>query len=212
MMFGGGGPGLVYRSSAITDGLGTATNTIPLDVVAGDLLIMMDAGGSLFSAPSALAPAGWSEMGNTTVGKTRVQSRYKIASGTDAGTSIATLGALGGTSMIVAFEPRKPIVSLAASSVNQQASTSDPTAQTILANGVAGPLVAVGVYVANAAIDPRIFTIGGVDAKDQELSSLTGDTWMAWKIFDKNGSDVVVDMDDEGDQHLHSWYVRVTAW
>lgn len=210
MMAGPRGPGLVYKSSSVITL--AATNNIPNDVIAGDLLIMVDAGGGPFSPPSALAPSGWTEMGSTTVGKTRVQSRYKIAAGGDAGASIATLGSLGGTSMIIAFTPRKPILTLTASSVNQQASTGNPSAQTITAGGQTGPMIGVGFYVANAAVDPRTFTIGGVDAKDQELQSITGDTYTAWKIFEKAGSDINVDMDDEGDQHLHSWWVKVATW
>lgn len=212
MLMGGQIASLKYLSSSISPPVGATVN-IPSGVVAGDLLVMMDAGGSFINPPGALNPAGWTGMGNTTSGKTRVQSRYKIAQAGDAGASMATLGALGGTAIIVAFRGRKPILGITPSSVGQQGTTGNPTPQTVSSGGVSGPLVSIGIYVANAVVDPRSFQVGGVEAKDGEVGNpLGGDTYLAWKIFPILGQDCVIDMDDEGEQHMHSFYLQVSSW
>lgn len=194
---------LKFLTSAV--GL-SGTITIPAETRAGDILVMQDSGGGAFVPPTALAPAGWTEMGNTTGTKVRFQSRYKIAESSDAGSSMSTLGVLGGAAIISVFRPSSPVLSIDAPTPEQEGTSGNPAPQTISLATLSGPLIAISCYASDSVIDPRTFS----PSADGEVSSADGTNVMAYKIFNSVAADCTVDMDAEGSEnHMHSFYLRV---
>jgi hypothetical protein len=102
-------------------------------IQAGDLVFFFSMGSAGTTAPTAIAPSGWTEITNTSLNNTiaiRQQSFYKIMAGTESGTSLTTLaGANGRQSRLWIYRPNKAITTVTISSVAQQTTISVPTAQ-----------------------------------------------------------------------------------
>lgn len=200
------------------------TITAPVGILAGDLIVLCDsiAGGTL---DAGVVPTNFTPIANVIVTDViRQITSYKLAIGTEGGTSItgSPEGVYGATAKVMlVFRGNKAASALTLGDVGSQATSGNPTAQTITsATGVA-PLVVFGFYscavAGTPAVNPRTFTVAGSAAKDGELEQLdtsgfTMDTdcWIAWKIYNTAPADVVVDMDDEGDGNaLASCYLQM---
>lgn len=193
-----------------------ATITCPAGVIAGDLLVLYDVayrGSGIL--PTLVTPTGFTSITNDTglSNDTRFNTSYKIAIGTEGGTSITGMNALNNNDkMLVAFRPTTPIASVAVGSTAFQKTANDPTAQVVTSAGGTPPLVVFGQYSTwNATLSPRSFT----PSKDSEISSISNavrfNNWLAWKIYNSGLQNVTVDMDDEGvENYLGSFYLACT--
>lgn len=199
--------------------------TIPT-VQTGDMLFYY--GVVSGSDPTVSTPSGW-----TLVSAWRpVGSPYtfhavtlcKIASSSDSGGSV-NIGSNFNTTMrlLVVVRGDRPIVALNIGSKNTEFNNgilgAQPSPQTVAMSGVQAPAMVFGTYTRQgAAVAARIFTIGGVGVKDGEYTIPIGtgadQQWIAWKAFNIGGAaiaDVVVDMNDTGNNmFLSSCYIACT--
>jgi hypothetical protein len=188
------------------------TITAPADIIAGDLLILMDATAGSYGAPTLVTPSGWTNIVNITTGKGRMAVHRKIADGSEASSNIVTMGGAYDVlfnKILVVYRGNIPATSQTTSTPNTQATTGDPGAQTVSASGGVAPLVVIGCYASDGTVDPRTFTQGGSPAKDGEANGNTSG-YQAWKIFNTAPADIVVDMQDEGTNFLASFYVSLS--
>jgi hypothetical protein len=201
----------------------SATITAPSGIQAGDLIVMLDAASADSSPPTAVVPTGFTSIFNVTdAANYRIIASYKKADGTEGGASITGMVGSGFTNTsaksILVFRGNAPATTITVGDIGSQLTTGNPTAQTITASSGVAPLIVFGFYVAFLAgslVNPRTFTVSGSAAKDGEIQSLRdgslndADTWQAWKIYNTSPADVVVDMDDEGDNFLGSCYIQM---
>jgi hypothetical protein len=198
---------LAFRSSSVS-----TTNAVsaPSGNTAGDLLVYIDSASS-FQIPSGPIPGSVTPSGFTLAASHTLASgangyrqniSYKVATGSE-GSITGMAGATTNHKIMLCFEG--PISTAAHATFNGQGSTANPTAQNVTASGGTPPLVVIGAYRANGAVDPRTMS----PAKDGEVTT-TGLLYGAYKIYNSSPADVSVDMDDEGDNILQSGYIYVT--
>lgn len=193
------------HSTAITGG----TITAPADIIAGDLLMIADSCGGLYSAPALVTPSGFTNRSNVTTGSQRMAVFTKLATGSEASTVYTGMADPVFDSVakiFLVFRPNVALGSLTTGTWGGQATTADPTSQTVTISAISTPVVAIGVYCALAAVDPRTMTA----AKDAEVSAINAvatNLWVAWKIYNSSPSNVSVDMADEGSNFLSSGYL-----
>ena len=199
------------HASAVT---ATQTVVIPATVIAGDLLVLLDyARNGNTGAPTDVVFTNFTRLTTNQLFDTsstedeRAVLSYKIAVGADAGATITGMtGALQRGKALYVFRGDVPISSVTPSTVSQQVTSGNPTAQTVAASGGAPPLVILGAYNSTNAVSPRTFTVGGLAAKDGEINGVTT-SYLAYKIYNASPADASIDMDDEGTNMLASCYL-----
>jgi hypothetical protein len=209
--FGAGGNALLASITQQASATSTAsTITAPADIIAGDLLVILDrASSGGFSIPSSVTPSGFTLIGsslNSTSGITgyRQNASYKLADGSEASASITGMngGSTNNKAMLV-FRGDTPMTALALGGAGEQITDSNPTLQTCSASGGAAPLVVFGCYGSSGAVNPRTFST----TKDGEINPSTS-LYLAWKIYNTSPADSDIDMDDEGNMNaLQSFYI-----
>jgi hypothetical protein len=185
-----------------------ATVTAPADIIAGDLLIMVDFSFGAYSPPTAVTPSNWNNVLNLTTGtKSRGMIHWKLANGSEASSVITGMNGSTGFSskLIVVFRGDIPATLITTSTMNSEATTGNPASQNVAASGGTPPLVVMGFYMASAAVDPRTMS----PAKDGEVAPADNGNWLAWKIYNTSPANVSVDMDDEGSNLLASTYFQM---
>jgi hypothetical protein len=213
------GAGAASRLTTLTNVLSStdssgAAFTLPTGIIAGDLIIVLDCADS---DASISAPTGFTTIVSAAVGGMDMVLSYKLAVGTESGASVNGLdGSFGEGKIVEVFRGNVPIKTVTPADTANEGTDNNPSAQTVNASGGTPPLIVFGGYESfDGSVNPRTFTVAGSPAKDdeQQLSGFgTGsgaiDLWLAWKIYNTNPADVVVDMDDEGnDMMLLSCYI-----
>lgn len=194
---------LSFRSSATST---ASTLTAPGDIQAGDLLVWWDSGVAGFSAPASVVPTGFTEIQNVSVvsaAGARGILAYKIADGTEAGATLSGITS-SPAKILAVFKGDGPISTATVQSTNGQATTGNPSAQSVAASGHTPPLVVIGAYGASATLDPRTFS----PAEDAEISANTFH-YLKYKIYNSSPADHSIDMDDEGTNVLCSCDIEV---
>lgn len=191
----GVGATIIQQASATS-----LTNSITVPTVAaGDLIVFANhATNDPAPAPALVTPSGFTNLANVTTGASRASLFYKLAAGTESGSSISGMNSDLYMSIALITFRRSPAAATATpSSWNSEITDGNPTQQTVSSSGGIVPLVVIGSYGSVAAVDPRTFTVGGSAAKDNELAVSGNALYLAWKIYNSGPADVVVDMDDE---------------
>jgi hypothetical protein len=210
---------IVLSFIAATTSVNSATITGSASIVAGDVLVLLDSvwnSGAL--PPASSVPTGFTQIttaAGVAVDRTRMTISFKLATGAEASASITGMTGSGGAAKVLSVFRGAPVVSaISAFDPGQEHTTGNPTAQTITAGGGVAPLLVIGAYSGELAVNPRTFTVGGSAAKDGETQASGGtfiNSWLAYKIYNASPADVVVDMDDEGsDNTLESCYLQVS--
>lgn len=191
---------LSFLGSAISS---TATVTVPATVQAGDLLVLFNQGVSA-STPTTAVPAGFTLVANTSDATNRIIESYKIAVGTEAGTSISGMTSTGHGYILACFRGDVPIKAVTAASVNAQTTSATPTAQTITSGSGVAPLVAIGTWcVQIGSVSVRGFS----PAADAEITAAVQE-FLKYKIYNASPANIAVTMADDGaDNSLHSFYL-----
>jgi hypothetical protein len=202
---------------------GSATITAPANILAGDLIVMIDSGSGGISgiAPTAVTPTGFTAISTSiTTGAYRACFSYKLAVGTEGGTSITGMAPSGGGGMakiMMVFRGNKPATTLTVGSPAGQATTGNPTAQNCTAGSGVAPLVVLGAYGAWAGlsglVNPRTFSTTKDAEQEITHNAMTDDhdLWLAYKIYNSAPADSSIDMDDEGTNVLMSAYIQMAA-
>jgi hypothetical protein len=190
-----------------TDPSGAAF-TLPTGIQVGDLIVVFDLAVSAGGDPSAVIPSGFNQVVTVSDGAARGLLSYKIAAGTEGGTSLNGMDStIEGKLTYVFRGNNKAIASAVPTDVNSQSTGANPTAQVVNASGVATPLIVIGCYGTNTSagnLDPRTFN----PAKDGEINvTLAGAgnddfMYLAYKIYNSNPADVTIDMDQEGNRNV----------
>jgi hypothetical protein len=187
------------------DASATSSITCPSNVVAGDLICFFE---DALSASGQAIPSGFTLISGTLITNNRAVWSYKIATGTEGGTSIT--GMTGGTfytKVLLIFRGDVPISAVTVASVNQQATAGDPTAQTVTASSGVPPLVVLASYTTGTGpIATRTFS----PAEDAEIipAGALNTEYIKYKIYNASPSNTTVDMPDAGvDNGLHSSYL-----
>lgn len=201
---------IVQQASATST---AATINCPADIIAGDLLVMLDrASNNAFGGvPASVTPSGFTSIGNISVsasGITGIRQTfwYKLAVGTEAS---STLTGMDGTATdkkaLLVFRGNVPATTLTLVSVGGEATDGNPTAQNVTAGTGVPPLVVLGGYGSQSAVSPRTFST----TKDGEINPDTL-LYLAWKIYNSAPADSSIDMDDEGTGNtLQSCYIQM---
>ncbi len=197
---------------------GDSTLTAPANIIAGDLLIVLDwALNTTATLPTTAIPSGFTSASNSSIAAnagangTRLIASYKLADGSEASSNFTCMSATATVRNVMAvFRGNIPALSLTLASVAAQATDGNPTAQVVSSSGGVAPLVVFGCYAGPAgagSLDPRTMS----PAKDSELN-FDNVMYLAWKIYNSAPADVTVDMDDEGGgNNLMSFYIQMAA-
>lgn len=190
----------------------------PAGVRKGDVAVLFEvsrntAGGGAL-ADVDMTASGWASpilnQSDATIGTVeRDKISHKILTGSE-GASFTGLSGSSNTccKLLVIVRGNAPISSVGVSTVNNQVTTGNPTAQNNTSGSGTPPLIVFGWYMASAAVDPRTMS----PAKDSEININAGsrDVWVAWKIYNSSPSNVSVDMDDEGTNYLRSFFLSLS--
>ncbi len=186
----------------------TATTiTAPRGIQLGDLIVFLDFS-TAGTTPTSVIPTGFTAIGTSlTTGTDRQNVSYKLADGTEGGTSITGMAGTFRDKAMYVFRGNVAATGIVISSpINEQVTTADPTAQVVLSGAGAVPLVVLAAYSSNtSSITARSFT----PAKDGEINS-SNFNWLAYKIYNSSPADVTVDMADFGTNFMKSFFARMT--
>lgn len=214
-MFALGGPGIRGRRRPIilsfvgfnSGAFGSTDDTIvPLhaSAQAGDLAVAFAQ--KALNAPTT--PALWTELFLSSDVRFLIGA-YKVLTGGETSVTFSTADGTGDGNSAV-FRPSRAISSVvfSPSPWNSQTTASDPTAQSVLASGVAVPLVVLG-FAAIAGGTAAFSTASpAFDATDLNSDS---DSILGYKIYNSAPADHSIDMADLGDFNgLASGYLRVS--
>lgn len=197
----------VFDSATASD-----TNiTAPAGIIRGDLFILLDRAVD-GSFPTTVIPSGFSSWANQTFNAGggnlyRVILSYKIAIGNEGSSSLTGMSPEG-TKALYVFRGNAPITRAFPSLANSEATSGNPSPQTVTTTSGGTPSIVIGSYVCSfaGAVNPRTMT----PAKDGEISANPA-VFLAYKIYNSNQEDVSVDMDDESDANiLQSGYISVS--
>lgn len=187
----------------------SSTIVIPGNIQAGDIIVLTDKAAGTTGIPTTVVPTGFTSIINSSGGTARLISSYKIANGTESGTTITGMnGASSNRKALVVLRPDAPATSVTAFSTAGQVTDGNPTLQTVTAGSGTPALVVFGVYGTDStAIAPRTFS----PAPDAEITPATNH-YLAYKIYNADPVNTSVDMDDEGlDNCLQSFYIQATV-
>lgn len=185
----------ITQQSSSTAGGSGATITAPASINAGDLIVLIDYAINATGLPTEVVPSGFTSISSVSSGKTRCILSYKKADGTEGSSSITGMSSNINVmyKVIVTFRGDVAATTITSNDPDGEATTGNPTAQTVTASGGSSPLVVIGGYASNNNVNPRTMS----PAKDGEVGSSTV-AYIAWKIYNSSPADVSVDMDDEG--------------
>jgi hypothetical protein len=186
------------------------TITAPADIIAGDLLVILDRAENVSGTPTSVTPTGFTSI-NALLdagGFARQNLSYKIAVGTEGSSTITGMvGTEYTEKAMYVFRGGIPITSVTVGSAAGQGVSTDPTAQVVAASAGTPPLIVIGGYsvYGTGIVDPRTFST----TKNGEINPSTR-FYLAYKVYDTSPADTTIDMDDEGAENmLQSCYLAV---
>lgn len=186
-----------------------STINFPGGILAGDMIVLLDAAIQSGGSPAAVTPSGFTVISNQLASASnalRTIVSYKLAVGTETGALTGMNGSAQNSKLMYVFRGDIAATSLTLAGLTQQTTDANPTAQVVTASGGVAPLVVFGCYSCGDPISPRTMT----PAKDGELASASSDAYLAFKIYNSSPADVTVDMDDEVSRNtLSSFYIQM---
>ena len=195
--------------------------TAPASIAADDLIVMWDCCyGSFFGVPTDVVPTGFTRLTTNTLNLTdsRAVASYKKADGSEGGASIVGMNpnedgsGTGLSNKIIAVfrDSGGGFATISPSSVSQQITNANPTAQNVAASGGAAPLIVLGFLgnIHGAVVSPRTWS----PAFTAEIGTSSSSAWLGYKFYDSSPADHSIDMDDEGNRNvLASCYIALTV-
>lgn len=129
-----------YVKFISTNTSSTTSITLPATIQDGDIGILFNgADNASTTAPSAVNPSGWTNVINssqTTTNALRITAYYKVLTAAEASTTITVMtGGNKSNAHFLLYRPSKSF-SIATASINQQATASVPTNQTLTMTGI----------------------------------------------------------------------------
>jgi hypothetical protein len=197
---------MAFQTSATSTG---STITCPT-VQQYDVGVLIDYASNNFSPePTQAVPSGFTSLATSADGARRGTASYKVFDGTESGAALAGLaGGLFNSKVLLVFRPNTAIGSVTASTWLTEATTGNPTAQSIAASGGTAPLIRIAGASDNNSVTPS-FSAGTFDGTATQ-STGAGRTIAGYAIQNSVGSDDSVDMNDLGANWLVSGWLSFT--
>lgn len=213
-IIGSGAAGPVTTVSLFSTTTSTGTTIAwPASLQAGDVAVLVDRAATVSgSPPPSVVPTGFTGLTDdqTTQGIGQVSQRlvnsWRLLDGSESG-NITGLNGTGGKVLYI-IRGDNPIVGVTPSVWNHQATTGDPTSQSVLASGQATPLAVIGAAVGSAG--SAAFSTAS-PAFDATQTAGTGAPLIAgYKLYNSLPANHTIDMADLGINALASGYLRFT--
>lgn len=201
-------------SANVQSGTGTTSATVPGSTKAGDMLFFYTYASSGSAIPSPVSPSGFTNVIDTFLAVSGASSRavrmmgfYKLANGSEGGTSIAGMnGTLVDSCAVLLFPSQNgPFGTLTPLDIAQSSVRNSSISQTINCAGQTVPLVALAMSERTAS-SPGL-TMSPVDGSIQP-SALCA---IAWKIYNISPSNVSCSVANSGfENSLGSLFITGT--
>lgn len=185
------------------------TITAPATVNAGDLLLLFDFSANYSGTPTNVVPTGFTQINTDTSSNTRTTISYKIAAGTEGGSTITGMtGNFGDDKVCLRIAPNMAIATITSGSINSEVTDGDPASQNCTAASGTPPLAVFAQYGGYDDISGQTRTFS--PAADAEVNS-SAYHYVKYKIWNASPSDTTIDMGDAGlDNVLVSFYLEAS--
>jgi hypothetical protein len=193
--------------SAVSPGATSNATTIALqsDIQAGDLIVIGDrAKNTDASTPSEVTPSGFTRVGSGggqdgAFTHSRIVVSFKIADGTEGGTSITGMVATAAmTKVAVVFRAAGPIETATAQDFEVHATSSDPADANIGSSAGTDPTIAIGLFASSGSTAAATLT----DETDRLHYADVDSVDLVFAIYDTSPGDVVAAMGDAGSNNV----------
>ncbi len=193
-----------------TNSIGAAATVACPTVIAGDLIVVysiVDNGDAV--TPTASSPAsGFTSARNDSLTNGRAVVWYKIAAGTESGSTLTGMTPLGdplptvSAILVATFRGSSAIASVSVGSAAGQATTGNPNAQVVTSSSGVAPLVVICAATGTA----NLTGFGFSPSADGNVTTTGSISTLQWKIYNSAPADVTVDFGDRGTNYLQSMY------
>jgi hypothetical protein len=197
---------------------GSTTIAMPAGAAEGDIVFVIDrlaGSGSLtnFRTPLTSSSNSFTEHQTTSGGSSgsfigcRISSRVLLSGELGTITNlINSTSSLGHRTIAVAFRPASAITSTTYTQTGGEYTTGNPSVQTVSVSAESSAALAMAVYTATAAVSPRTSSITMEELVESGVTTF----YAKYKLYGDGESrtDFTVDMDDEGNNLLQSFYVK----
>jgi len=199
----GGLSSIAFQTSATSS---TSTTITCPTVQQYDVGILVDFAANGGSTPTQVVPSGFTSLRTDTVGFYRGTASYKVFDGSESGSTLTGLsGDSRVTKTLLVFRPDAPITSVTASTWLGEATTGDPSSQSISASGQSAPLIRIAGANGSGTITP---TPTGTFDSTVTQGTGTGRQVVGYSVQNSSPSDDTVDMNDVGTNWLVSGWLR----
>ena len=199
----GGLGSIAFQTSATSS---TSTTITCPTVQQYDVGVLVDFAANGGSTPTQVVPSGFTLLKTDTVSFFRGVASYKLFDGTESGSTLTGMsGDSRVTKTLLVFRPDAPITTVTASTWLGEATTGDPSSQSIAASGQPAPLVRIAGANGSGTTNPTL--TGTFDATVTQGSG-TGRQVVGYSVQNSSPADDSVDMNDVGTNWLVSGYLR----
>lgn len=214
LMAGGPLASLSFVTSATVNASSAQPDTItaPAGILAGDLLVLVDIADIGSGTVTLVTPTGWSSAQSVGFGGGLAASAisYKIADGTESGTTITGINVASNTHnmMLAVFRGNVPINIVSVHSAAGQVTAGTPTNQVCTAGSGVAPLIVLSVYHSYTTGGAAITARGFSTTADGEITPNTKN-YLDYKIYNASPADTTISMADfSSDNILQSCYLQ----
>lgn len=204
--FGGGAVSPVKFVASATSIAGTIT--IPAGAQPGDVAILFDVALNASIVPTDVVPTNWTGIITDTDSggnPRRVRISYKILAAGEPGASVTGMDDTNDDKVMLVFRGNAPITTVSAEDWAAQATTADPSAQTVNASGQLTPLVVFGMSFTGTT---AAFSTAS-PAFDATVAASGDDLLVGYKIYNTAPADHTIDMADLTNNILASGFLEV---
>lgn len=204
-------PGTSVLSSFSLVGTSTGSDTSieinGLSIASGDLAFIFNTADGSGSNPADDTPSGFTKLRTALLNTRRCSIFAKILDGTE--TTVTGLdGASGEEWILLVLRPDATLSSFVDNDTgNNQATSGNPSSQTITASGETPPVVLYGVMHSSSAVNPRT-----TSPTMTEISGPSTNVYAHYYIYNDGDTPAnhTYDKDDDGTNFLQSGYLTFT--
>jgi len=201
-----GGGAVTSLSEFATANSSTESLTLPANINEGDLILFLNRSAGFGSVGTGV-PSGFTSIDLQSPSGTQGQQlSYKIAAGTEGGTSINGLTGSGNDfrNACIVVRGDNPITAVNVLDIDGDESNGAPSDQTITSGGGTPPLAVVGAMGSSGAITPSFSTTEDSDARTADDEGI-----LLAKYYNASPANTVVGMNDGGSFNcLQSCYIE----
>lgn len=203
---------------ASSEAVQTNNLTIPSSSQSGDIAVIVD---NINSSTNISAPSGWTLISSNSAGDTNLTAAtyYKVLVGGDPGSTVASPNTSTTDHFMACaiFRPstNSEIASAILNDVDGQATTGDPSADTVTMSGSSPPLIGFIAFFQRGgnANNMNITSEPAADGYVEVLKSTLIKIRLYYKIYNVGNTpvDMSGDIADSGAQGIISWYFTFTS-